>query len=584
MGPGGHLHVGSPPGAAYRSLVLPGSILVLALLLAAPALTADPPAGPIAFVDRAGAAGLRFETTYGGKDTNTYILETTGTGAALLDYDRDGFLDVFFANGTTLEAARGKGEAPRPALFRNKGDGTFEDVTAKAGVGRSGWGQGAASADYDNDGWPDLYLTFFGQNVLLHNEGNGTFTDVTAKAGVAMGGWSTSAAFGDYDRDGRLDLYVARYVDFDLEKAPLPGSAKNCFYSGIPVMCGPRGLPGARDVLFHNEGDGTFRDVTLKAGDLDKARYRGLGVAWGDYDNDGWPDLVVANDAHPNLLFHNERNGTFTETAFEAGVAFDEDGRERAGMGVDFGDYDNDGWLDLTITNFYGEPHSLYLNQRNGTFLETTWPSGIGEATLRYLGWGAGFVDLDNDGWKDVFFVNGHVYPEVDRHGLDEKYAERNLVLRNRGDGGFVNVTPSAGPDLAAPRVGRGAAFGDYDNDGKVDVVVSNVNDRVLLLHNESPAAGHWLLVELVGRESNRDGLGARVTAQVGDSKRVQEVHGGGSYLSESDHRVHFGLGKATVVSRLEVRWPSGATDRVENVAADRIVVIEEKKGMVPRR
>src|SRR5262245_47402951 len=563
MGPGGHLYNESPPGATYRSPLTPGAVLVGGLLAAGTlttgaARTVAPATGPIAFADRATTAGLRFETTYGGKETSTYILETTGTGVAFLDYDGDGLLDVFFANGRTLENAPA-GREPRSALFRNKGDGTFEDVTGKAGVGRSGWGQGVASADYDNDGWPDLYLTFFGANVLFHNNGDGTFTDVTARAGVAAGGWSTSAAFGDYDKDGRLDLYVARYVDFDLAKAPRPGSAKNCFYSGFPVMCGPRGLAGAQDILFHNEGDGRFRDVTEKAGDLDKGRYRGLGVVWGDYDNDGWPDLFVANDAHPNLLFHNERNGTFIEGAFEAGVAFDEDGRERAGMGVAFGDYDRDGFLDLAITNFYGEPHSLYRNQGNGTFLETTWPSGVGEATMRALGWGAGFQDFDNDGFLDLFFVNGHVYPEVDGHGLDERYAERNHVLRGRGDGAFTDVTSAAGADVSVPWVGRGAAFGDYDEDGKVDVVVSNVNARPLLLHNESPSAGHWLAVRLVGRDSNRDGLGARVTARLGGTTLTEEVHGGGSYLSESDHRARFGLGTASVVPSLEIRWPSGA-------------------------
>jgi hypothetical protein len=397
-----------------------------------------------------------------------------------------------------------------------------------------------------------------------------------------VGGWSTSAAFGDYDNDGRLDLYVARYVDADLARALLPGSAPNCFYNGLPVMCGPRGLRGAQDVLFHNEGGGVFRDATARAGDLDHEKYRGLGVAWGDYDDDGWADIVVANDAHPNLLFHNNRNGTFTETAFDAGVAFDEDGRERAGMGVDFGDYNNDGALDLVVTNFYGEPHSLYLNQGKGAFLETTWPAGIGDATLRSLGWGTAFVDLDNDGWKDLFFVHGHVYPEVDRHGLDEKYAERSQVLRNRGDGTFADVTGSAGPDLALPRVGRGAAFGDYDDDGRVDAVVATVNGPAVLLHNETGGENHWLAVKLVGQASNRDGLGARLTARVGAATLVHEVHGGGSYLSSSDVRAHFGLGAARSVSSLQVRWPSGTVDRLENVPADRTLVVREGEAKGP--
>jgi hypothetical protein len=551
------------------------SLLALAGALSAPA--------PIVFVDRTAAAGLAFRSTYGGVETSTYILETTGTGVAFLDYDRDGRLDVFFANGTTLEGFP-EGKAPRCALYHNNGDGTFSDMTVAAGVARSGWGQGVAVGDYDNDGWPDLYLTFFGRNVLLRNKGDGTFADVTDAAGVGAGGWSTSASFADYDNDGRLDLYVARYVDLDLKTAARPGERKNCFYHGFPVMCGPRGLAGARDVLFHNNGDGTFTDVTVRAGDLDRERYRGLGVVWGDYDDDGWPDLFVANDAHPNLLYHNNRNGTFTEVAFAAGVAFDEDGRERAGMGVDFGDYDNDGRLDLVVTNFYGEPHSLYLNQGHGTFRETTWPSGIGEATMRALGWGTGFVDFDNDGSTDLFFVNGHVYPEVDRQRLDETYAEPSLVFRNKGDGTFADVTASAGEALASRWVGRGAAFGDYDDDGRVDVVISTVNGRAVLLRNESAPANHWLTVKLVGRRGNRDAIGARVKVRAGVRTLTREVHGGGSYLSQSDLRVHFGLGPIAPVPSLEVRWPGGAVERFAEVAADQILTIEEGEGIVARR
>jgi hypothetical protein len=551
------------------------ALSLLALALSAPA--------PIAFVDRTAAAGLAFRSTYGGVETSTYILETTGTGVAFLDYDRDGRLDVFFANGTTLEGFP-EGKAPRCALYHNNGDGTFSDVTVAAGVARSGWGQGVAVGDYDNDGWPDLYLTFFGRNVLLRNKGDGTFADVTDAAGVGAGGWSTSAAFADYDNDGRLDLYVARYVDLDLKTAARPGEKKNCFYHGFPVMCGPRGLAGARDVLFHNNGDGTFTDVTVRAGDLDRERFRGLGVVWGDYDDDGWPDLFVANDAHPNLLYHNNRNGTFTEVAFAAGVAFDEDGRERAGMGVDFGDYDNDGWLDLVVTNFYGEPHSLYLNQGHGTFRETTWPSGIGEATMRALGWGTGFVDFDNDGSTDIFFVNGHVYPEVDRQRLDETYAQPSLVFRNKGDGTFADVTGAAGEALASRWVGRGAAFGDYDDDGRVDVVISTVNGLAVLLRNESAPSNHWLTVKLVGRRGNRDAIGARVKVRAGVRTLTREVHGGGSYLSQSDLRVHFGLGPIAPVPSLEVRWPGGAVERFAEVAADQILTIEEGEGIVARR
>ena len=580
MGPGGKRASGTSPGALAFSAFVLGLAGVVA---AGPAAIPGPPAATIAFTDQATAAGLTFRSTYGNKDTSAYILETTGTGVAFLDYDRDGFLDAFLANGTTLEGPKGA-EPPRCALFRNKGDGTFEDATLKAAVARSGWGQGVAVGDYDNDGFPDVYLTFFGSNVLFRNNGDGTFGDVTAKAGVAADGWSTSAAFADYDRDGDLDLYVARYVAFDVAAADRPGTRPNCFYRGFPVMCGPRGLSGERDILYRNDGDGRFSDVTAQAGGLDADRLRGLGAVWGDYDDDGWPDLFVANDAHPNLLYHNNRDGSFSERAFEAGVAFDEDGRERAGMGTDFGDYDNDGRLDLVITNFYGEPNSLYLNQGEGTFLETTWLAGIGDSTLRYLGWGTAFADLDNDGWKDLFFVNGHVYPEVDRHGMDEKYAQQSLVFRNQGDGRFSNGTPTAGEALSVLRAGRGAAFGDYDNDGELDVLIASVNEAPALLRNQTASGNHWLGVRLVGRVSNRDGLGARITAVVGARTLVHEVHGGGSYLSQSDLRAHFGLGPETSVKSLTVRWPSGTLQRIDDVPADGFIVLDEKAGVVARR
>jgi hypothetical protein len=548
----------------------------LTSIAAGPAATSAP--SPIRFADRTQAAGVSFVTTYGEPGRSTYILETTGAGAAFLDFDGDGRLDIYLVNGRALRQA---GDPPRSALYRNEGDARFSDVTARAGVGRAGWGQGVAVGDVDNDGALDLYLTFFGENVLFRNNGDGTFSDVTAKAGVAAGGWSTSAAFADYDLDGDLDLYVARYVDFDLERAPLPGSQPNCRYAGLPVMCGPRGLAGQRDVLYRNNGGLSFSDVTSAAGELDREAYRGLGAVWGDYDDDGRPDLLVANDAHPNLLFHNEGNGTFAEVAFEAGVAYDEDGRERAGMGVDLGDYDNDGRLDATITNFQGEPHALYRNLGRGLFQETTWPSGVGAATLPYLGWGTRFVDLDNDGWNDLVFVNGHVYPEVDRHGLEETFAQRTLVLRNGADGRFADVTETAGPALATRRAGRGAAFGDFDDDGRVDVLITGMNEPPALLRNESAPAGHWLSVTLRGRRSNRDGIGARVTLEAGGQRQVREVHADGSYLSHSDRRAHFGLGQALGAASVEVRWPSGTVDRLSNVAADRRVWIEEGRGLV---
>jgi enediyne biosynthesis protein E4 len=536
------------------------------------------------FVDVAAAAGLTHRTVFGGADTNTYILETTGTGVAFLDYDNDGILDLMFANGATLAAA--PGTAPSSHLYRGSAGGTFTDVTAKAGVGRSGWGQGIAVGDYDNDGFDDLYLTFFGRNILFRNNGDGTFSDVTARAGVAAGGWSTSAAWGDYDTDGLLDLYVARYIDFDPATAPLPGAhvpGVNCSYRGFPVMCGPRGLKGARDILYHNNGNGTFTDVTSRAG-IDLPAYRGLGVVWGDYDNDGRPDIIVADDAQPNLLFHNKGNGTFDEVALVAGVAVDEDGRERAGMGIDFGDYDNDGWIDLAIGNFSGEPSSLYRNQRDGTFAETTWSSGIGPPTVPVLTWGTRFFDYDNDGWKDLVFANGHVYPELAAHHLDETYAQRALLFRNKGDGTFANAGQTGGDVWDRRWSARGLAVGDYNNDGALDLVVATVNGPPVLLQNRGGVPGHWLSVKLVGTRSNRDAIGARLTVHAGGRSLMEEVRSGGSYLSQSDLRVHIGLGRDARVDAVDVLWPGGKKERIGPLDADAFVTIKEGAGIISSR
>jgi len=543
------------------------------------ALIIGAPATSPTFVDVARTAGLVHRTVFGGTDTNKYILETTGTGVAFLDFDDDGILDLVFANGRTLD---GPADA-HSHLYRGKGDGTFVDVTGKAGVARSGWGQGVAVADYDNDGFEDIYLTFYGSNVLFHNNGDGTFTDATARAGVAAGGWSTSAAWADYDNDGRVDLYVARYIDFDLATAPDPGAkiaGVNCMYRGIAVLCGPRGLKGSRDILYHNNGDGTFTDVTERAG-IDKPAYRGLGVVWGDYDNDGRPDILVANDAQPNLLYRNRGDGTFEEVGLMSGVAVDEDGRERAGMGVDLADYDNDGWLDAAVGNFSGEPCSLYRNRRDGTFLETTWTAGIGPPTVPLLTWGTKFFDYDNDGWKDLVFANGHVYPEVTAHHLDESYAQRMVLFHNRGNGTFEDARAAAGEVWSGAWAARGLAVGDYDNDGDLDIVVTVINGPPLLLQNRGGNAGHWLTATLVGTASNRDAIGARVTAHVGTRTLVEEVRSGGSYLSESDRRVHFGLGAATRVDALEIAWPGGAKERVGPVDADRFLTIKERSGIV---
>jgi hypothetical protein len=540
-------------------------------------LTSAPP--PVSFADVTAAAGLQTRLVYGASGRNTYILETTGTGVAFFDYDNDGWPDIFLVNGSTLEGFP-KGQEPSNHLFRNNRDGTFADVTRGAGLVQAGWGQGAVAADYDNDGYDDLFVTYWGQNRLYRNRGNGTFEDVTAKAGlVSERRWGTSAAFGDYDNDGFVDLYVANYIEFDPKTALLPGAqvpGVNCSYRGLAVMCGPRGLKGQRDRLYRNTGKGTFTDVTIQAGDIDKDSFRGLGIVWGDVNNDGFLDIVVANDVQPNLLYLNRRDGSFQETALAAGVAVDEDGRERAGMGVDLADYDNDGWLDLAIANFYGEPHSLYSNQKNASFAEVTWASGVGRATMRHLGWGTRFFDYDNDGWKDLLLVNGHVYPEVDAHQLDESYAEPTVLLRNAGNGTFADVTSAVGPALIGPRPGRGMAVSDYDNDGDLDVLIANVNGPPALLENRGGNASHWLTVALQGRKSNRNGIGARVILRAGNLSLAEEVRSGGSYLSQSDLRVHFGLGATAATASVEIRWPGGHVDRFTDVPVDRVITVKE--------
>ena len=475
-----------------------------------------PPLG-FAFTNIAREAGLSAVTVFGGERGNRYLLETTGCGVALFDYDNDGRLDVFIVNGTTLEGFP-KDQAPISHLYRNKGDGTFEDVTAKAGVGVSGWGQGAAAADYDNDGDSDLFVTFYGQNRLFRNEGNGTFTDVTARAGLATPGtrWGTGAAFLDYDRDGRLDLFVANYIDLDLAKAPTPDSGL-CRYKGIPVACGPPGLPGGANALYRNKGDGTFEDVSERAGILKAAGTYGLGVSTFDFDDDGWTDVYVANDSNPSALYRNNRDGTFTDVGVRAGCAYSQDGKPQAGMGVGIGDYDRNGTFDIVKTNFAGDTTTLYANLGRGFCEDRTFAAGIGLNT-RWLGWGAGFVDLDNDGWLDIFLVNGHVYPEVSQLKTEAAYKQRKVVYRNLGTGRFVDVTERLGPPASTPTAGRGAAFGDLDDDGDIDIVVNNVHDTPDVFRTEDRTGHRWLTVRLVGTTSNRSAIGARVRVVAGDS------------------------------------------------------------------
>jgi len=537
--------------------------------------------GPVRFTDVAEKAGLRVRLVNGGETMKKYVLESTGSGVAFIDYDRDGYPDIFLVNGSRLEGFAA-GPVATNHLFHNNRDGTFTDVTARAGVGSSGWGQGVCVGDYDNDGFDDLFVTYYGRpNILYHNNGDGTFTDVDAPAdlGGSTRNWSTGCAFVDYDRDGRLDLFVAGYVDFDLASAPLPGSGPNCLWKGVAVFCGPRGLPFTSQHLYRNQGDGTFRDVSAAAGITKANGCYGLGVLTGDFENRGWPNIYVACDSTPSLYFRNNGDGTFTERGVEAGLAYNEDGLEQAGMGVSAGDYDGDGRLDIFKTNFDGDVPDLYRNEGDGTFSFRTFDAKLG-FYLKYLSWGGGFFDYDNDGWPDIFIANGHVYPEPESHHHPESpYRQRNLLYHNAGNGRFEDVTSLSGPGLELRRSGRGVAFGDFDNDGWLDVLINNQNDPPTLLHNEGASPNHWISIRTVGAKSNRDGIGARVTVEAGGRRQMQEVTSGASYLSQNDLRLHFGLGQATTIERLEVRWPSGTVDKIENLSADQFVVIEEGKG-----
>ncbi|MBZ5701843.1 MAG: CRTAC1 family protein [Acidobacteriia bacterium] len=556
--------------------------LALCLLLAAASLfpaAGIPQAAPSApvFVDVTRAAGLDFHLTCGSRE-KLYIMDSMCGGIAVFDYDNDGWPDIFLVNGSTLEDLQ-TGKSPASKLYRNNHDGTFTDVTEKAGLAHRGWCFGAAVGDYDNDGWDDLYITCLTGSFLYKNNGDGTFRDVTAQAGVGNAGrWGTSAAFGDYDRDGFLDLYVTNYVDLDLNHLPKFGSTPFCQYRGIPVSCGPRGLAGSRDRLYHNNGDGTFSDVTEKMG-IDKESYYGLGVIWADYDGDGWPDIYVANDSTPSLLYHNNEGKSFTEVGLTAGVALSSDGREQAGMGVDFGDYDNDGWPDLVKINFSDDANNLYHNNGDGTFDDNAGPAGFGAVSIPFLGFGVRFLDYDNDGWKDIFVANGHVNPQVDEHALGITYAQRPLLFHNLRKGRFEEIGLRAGPALRERRVSRGLAAGDFNNDGALGVLLSNLDAGPALLRNAVKARGHWLRLKLIGTKSNRDAYGARVELLAGGLKQVDEVRANSSFLSASDARLHFGLGGATSVEQVVIRWPSGLVEKMTALPVDREVVIREGAG-----
>ena len=528
-----------------------------------------------AFTDVAARAGLTARTVYGGERANRYLLETTGTGAAAFDYDGDGWIDIFLVNGSTIDGFP-QGAAPTSHLYRNKRDGTFEDVSRAAGLDLAGWGQGACAGDYDNDGDEDLFVTFWGRDRLMRNRGDGTFEAASQAAGIeaTRTRWGTGCAFLDYDRDGRLDLFVANYIDFDLVTAPVPESGL-CRYKGLAVACGPPGLPGAKNVLYHNVGGGRFADVSAASGITAASGTYGLGVSTLDFDDDGWVDLYVANDSSPSALYRNNRDGTFTDIALRAGCAYSQDGRPQAGMGVAVGDYDRDGRVDIFKTNFAGDTSTLYANTGTGLCDDRTYAGGIGRNT-RWLGWGVAFVDLDLDGWLDLFLVNGHVYPEVEQVKTEAGYKQPKVVYRNRGDGRFDDVTATLGAPVTIPRASRGAAFADFDNDGDVDVVVNNMHDVPELYRLDRTAPGHWLILRLRGVESNRSAIGARVRITAGGVTQVAEVRGGGSYFSQNDLRVHVGLAGAAKAERVVVRWPNGREETWRDVDADRIVTLTE--------
>ena len=530
-----------------------------------------PPAS-VQFNDITNASGITFKHAL--SPEKKYISESMSGGVALLDYDNDGYLDIFFVNSLTVELLKANKQT-RSVLYRNNRDGTFSDVTDKARVGDVGWGMGCAVGDFNNDGFDDLYVTSIGPDHLFKNSGNGTFTDVTQKAGVSDPRFSTGAAFLDYDNDGRLDLFVTNYVGFDINHLPTFGEGPTCQFKGVPVQCGPRGLPGAGDSLFHNNGDGTFTDVSKKAGVVDSRGYYGLDVVGSDFDGDGLIDIFVANDSTPNFLYHNNGNGTFSEIGFESGTALDKNGNEQGCMGVTLGDYNHDGLLDLFITNFDDEYNVLYRNAGRGSFVDVSYESGVAMISLPYVGWGTKFFDYDNDGWLDLFVANGHAYPQRDR------YRQRKLLHRNNRDGTFSEVAAQVGSALMEERASRGTAFGDIDNDGDVDIVVNDLDSAPQLLRNDGGSKNNWILVKTIGTKSNRNGIGAKVKVVSGDLTQLDEVRSGGSYISQNDLRLHFGLEKRTSVDLIQVRWPSGAVDTLTNVSVNKIVTVKEGKGLV---
>lgn len=550
------------------------------------------PKAPVVFEDVTEKTALREFMHRSGTPEKNYIFEAPAGAVALFDYDGDGFLDVYLLNASTIAAINGKEKPPRSALYRNLGGWKFEDVTSKAGVANERWGMGVVVADYDNDGRPDLFISNFGVSRLYHNNGNGTFTDVAEKLNVARKGWSTGASWGDYDDDGRLDLFVPGYVEIDLNNLPAspneagrPGTAGQnfCEFRGVAVMCGPRGLPGEGDSLYRQKPDGTFEDVTRKAGVSDPERYYGFTSAFVHVNEDNLLDLIVVNDSTPNQLYLNKGDGTFEETGYPSGVALNENGREQAGMGLAIGDYDNDGRVDFHITNFSDDSNVLYRNDGEGNLTDVTFQAGLGEPTIPFLGWGTSFLDYDNDGWDDLIVANGHVYPVVDNHQWGTSYAQQTLLFRNLKDGRFERIGAAPGSGLARALTGRGLAVGDLDGDGRLDVVINNIDSKPTVLQNVASPVGHWLSVRLIGDASNkisRDAIGASVYVTVGKVRQRKDVISGNSYASQNDLALHFGLGSATRVDKVEIRWPDGSLQTVRVPAVDRRITVTQNKNL----
>ena len=538
---------------------------------------------PVQFVDVAQRAGLNTANVWGGVDHKRSIIEAKGSGLAFFDYDHDGWLDIYLTNGNRLDTKWPAGKAPTSHLYKNNRDGTFTDVTEKSGLGVTGWQTGVCVGDYNNDGWDDLFCCFWGHNILFHNNGNGTFTDVTHKAGLYQEKirWGAGCSFLDYDRDGHLDLFVCNYVDLDPTNIAPITDAHFCQWKGVPVLCGPRGLPGGMNILYHNNGDGTFSDVSQKSGILKPGpRYSITAVSY-DFDNDGWPDIYVAVDSEPSILFKNNHDGTFTDVAVASGCAYSDGGQEQAGMGVAVADYDCDGWFDIFKTNFADDTCNLYHNNGDGSFTDVAISAGVG-VNSSYVAWGCGFLDYDNDGWQDIMQINGHVYPEIDSYHFGQSYKNPRLIYRNMGDGSFKDVSAAMGPGISERFSSRGAAFGDYDNDGDIDALILNMNDPPSLLRNDGGSQQNWIKLKLIGTKCNRTAIGARVRVITGKHTQMDEVNSGTSVMSQSDLRLHFGLGSKEEVDLIEVKWPT--TQKLESfshIKANQILTIREGDGII---